>query len=329
MARKVRFPLNMNGTMVRTLEELQEHFHLTSILSYFEDGKLEQWLRDRFNDDKADAIAALDRNDNELGKKICDTLGVEYSADEDVSIEVIENRNNKMTELRKYTDDTEIIKNIDNVAITQDDLYDLLDEGKDKIYLVHGKFEIPTGKKNVTYIGVCEPNVKVNDASVLSNNGIKLENIEMTFNVSSEEYFKLGRMYFKKAIQNYELAAVKGYEAAIEELSIFNPIAENSRNAITGDMISEYPIGKNHIKICMGKECHKKGALKILKKFEEKLGIHCGECTTDGQFSLDILNFNCMGACALAPLILIGEEVYGRIEPDSNDIEEIINRYKD
>ena len=216
MARKVRFPLNMNGIQVRTLEELQENFHLESVLAYFHEGKLEQWVRDRYFDDKADAIAALDKSDSELSKKLCEILEVEYSAEADIDMEEIERRNEKMKELRKYCDDKEVIENIANVALTQDDLYDLLDEGKDKIYLVHGKFEIPS-KANVTYIGKANPEVKVNNFSALEEKEIKLVNI--IADGDAEQLNELGIKYsdgdaipkdMNKAIEYFKKAAEQG-----------------------------------------------------------------------------------------------------------------------
>ena len=53
MAKKIRFPLNMNGTDVRTIEELREYFDLESVLGYFANGKLVTWLKDRYYDNES------------------------------------------------------------------------------------------------------------------------------------------------------------------------------------------------------------------------------------------------------------------------------------
>lgn len=85
------------------------------------------------------------------------------------------------------------------------------------------------------------------------------------------------------------------------------------------------PKGKYNIQVCMGTACYVKGASLILDKLQEKLGIHVGDCTEDGLFSLEACR--CIGACGLAPVITINEDVYGRLVPDK--IEEILKKYKE
>lgn len=83
------------------------------------------------------------------------------------------------------------------------------------------------------------------------------------------------------------------------------------------------PKGKFKISICMGTACYVKGASHILDKLQEKLGIHVGDCTEDGRFSLDACR--CIGACGLAPVMMINDDVYGRLVPD--EIEGILEKY--
>ncbi len=85
------------------------------------------------------------------------------------------------------------------------------------------------------------------------------------------------------------------------------------------------PKGRFKISACMGTACYVKGANLILEKLQEKLGISVGECTEDGKFSLDACR--CIGACGLAPVIMINDDVYGRLTAD--DIEKILDKYKD
>ncbi|MDP4091766.1 MAG: NADH-quinone oxidoreductase subunit NuoE [Bacillota bacterium] len=84
------------------------------------------------------------------------------------------------------------------------------------------------------------------------------------------------------------------------------------------------PKGKNRISVCLGTACYVKGANHILDKLKEKLGIEVGDCTEDGKFSLDACR--CIGACGLAPVMMINDDVYGRLTPD--EIEGIIEKYK-
>lgn len=81
--------------------------------------------------------------------------------------------------------------------------------------------------------------------------------------------------------------------------------------------LSLTPKGKTEIKICMGTACHLRGAGEVLSAFEKKLGIKNGETTPDGKFSIETVN--CLGACALAPVVMVGEKVLGGITPSGID----------
>jgi len=85
------------------------------------------------------------------------------------------------------------------------------------------------------------------------------------------------------------------------------------------------PKGKHPISICMGTACYVRGAEKVLDEFKRQLSINVGATTADGKFSLSSLR--CVGACGLAPVVLIGEKVYGRVSPE--DVKKIIAEYND
>lgn len=74
------------------------------------------------------------------------------------------------------------------------------------------------------------------------------------------------------------------------------------------------PKGKYNISVCLGTACYVKGSDKILEKVCETLGISSDECTADGKFS--ITPCRCIGACGLAPVMTINDDVYGRLTPD-------------
>ena len=86
------------------------------------------------------------------------------------------------------------------------------------------------------------------------------------------------------------------------------------------------PKGKYKISVCLGTACYVKGSGKILAKLEEKLGIKTGECTEDGEFSLDASR--CIGACGLAPVFTVNEEVYGRVKEDGSELDGILAKYR-
>ncbi len=85
------------------------------------------------------------------------------------------------------------------------------------------------------------------------------------------------------------------------------------------------PKGKYRISVCLGTACYVKGAGDIFDKLSEKLGIAGGECTADAKFSLEACR--CIGACGLAPVLTVNDEVYGRLTAD--DVDDILAKYND
>ena len=83
------------------------------------------------------------------------------------------------------------------------------------------------------------------------------------------------------------------------------------------------PKGKYEIGVCLGTACYVKGANLLLEKVKDVLGIDVGECTPDGLFSITATR--CIGACGLAPVMTVGEDVYGKLTPD--EIEGILKKY--
>lgn len=84
------------------------------------------------------------------------------------------------------------------------------------------------------------------------------------------------------------------------------------------------PKGKYTISVCMGTACYVKGSNDILNEVKKELGINTGETTADGLFS--IVETRCIGACGLAPVININEDVYGRLVKDK--VKEIIDQFR-
>ena len=83
------------------------------------------------------------------------------------------------------------------------------------------------------------------------------------------------------------------------------------------------PKGKYNISVCLGTACYGMGADKVLDRLGTKLGIQPEECTEDGLFSLTACR--CIGACGLAPVLTVNEDVYGRLVPE--DVDKILAKY--
>lgn len=150
--KKIRFSLEMkDGIEVRDLEGLKENFSLERVLLYLKDGRLDTWLRDRYMDDIADALSELDETDADFLRQLCEIFEVEPAQEDE------DNR----------------------VAYEQDDLYDLLDEGKTTIYLNGERFTIPLAKGGITYIGVNDPAVVISSKKKVdfAEKGIHFQNV--------------------------------------------------------------------------------------------------------------------------------------------------------
>lgn len=107
-----------------------------------------------------------------------------------------------------------------------------------------------------------------------------------------------------------------------EKLNI--PLAEVYGVVSFYTQFSIYPKGQYQINVCMGTACYVKGANEVLDKFRTRLSIDVGECTEDGKFSLEACR--CIGACGLAPVVTINDEVYGKLTAD--DVDGILDDYE-
>ncbi len=75
------------------------------------------------------------------------------------------------------------------------------------------------------------------------------------------------------------------------------------------------PRGRHLINVCVGTACHVRGSAKVLERIEQELGIKAGETTRDLRFTVETVN--CVGACALGPMVIIGENYHGEMTPET------------
>lgn len=119
----------------------------------------------------------------------------------------------------------------------------------------------------------------------------------------------------------YGYVPEKAQVAISEYLSI--PMAEIYGVITFYSRFTLKPKGKYHIAVCLGTACFVKGSEKILDRAKERLGIDVGETTKDGKFSLEATR--CVGACGLAPVFTVNDEVYGKATVKTMD--EILDKY--
>ena len=125
----------------------------------------------------------------------------------------------------------------------------------------------------------------------------------------------------------HKAQAIFGYLPEEIQLHVANKLSIH-HSEVSG-VISFYnyfttvPKGKYRINVCMGTACYVKGADKVLQEFERVLGIKSGEVTVDRNFSIESLR--CVGACGLAPVVMINEKVYGKVKTEQ--VREILEHY--
>ncbi|NLO81757.1 MAG: NADH-quinone oxidoreductase subunit NuoE [Clostridiales bacterium] len=158
--------------------------------------------------------------------------------------------------------------------------------------------------------------------SVLAQDTQKFAELQMVIEeYKGQEGPLMPILHKAQEIYGYLPLEVQNYIA--EQLGI--PITDIYGVATFYSQFTLKPKGKYKIGICMGTACYVKGAQKVLDKLQEVLNIKVGDSTDDGKFTLEATR--CLGACGLAPVMVINDQVYGRLTP--NDIEGIIAKYKD
>jgi NADH-quinone oxidoreductase subunit E len=114
-----------------------------------------------------------------------------------------------------------------------------------------------------------------------------------------------------------QVQQVFGYlpEPAMKRIARFLKLPESTVFGV-GTFYAQFklvPSGRNIIKVCRGTACHVRGAAGILGEVEKRLGIRPGQSTPDLEYALEAIA--CFGSCALAPVMVIGNNVYGRMTP--------------
>lgn len=122
--------------------------------------------------------------------------------------------------------------------------------------------------------------------------------------------------------RNYRYLPRAALEMTAEHVGV--PFSHVYSMATFYKTFSLVPRGRINLKVCDGTTCHIKGSSVLVEEIYRQLGIRPGETTPDGEFSLETVN--CIGACALAPALLVGERVYSLV--NSSRLQEIIQEYR-
>jgi NADH:ubiquinone oxidoreductase subunit E len=116
-------------------------------------------------------------------------------------------------------------------------------------------------------------------------------------------------------------------EAALKRiaLGLNKPYSEVAGVVGFYSFFSTHPRGRHLVRVCLGTACYVRGGQRVLEAVKQKLGIDVGETTQDRQFSLEVAR--CFGACGLAPVLTIDDEVHHRVKP--NRIEDVLAKYRE
>lgn len=155
---------------------------------------------------------------------------------------------------------------------------------------------------------------------------------------------KIQELDLKPVHEIIEKHREKGHRALIAILQqiqeVYGFLPEAALNVVTSEMripkakiygvctfYSQFrlkPLGKYIIQVCDGTACHVRGSMDLIKELQAILGINAGDTTEDGLFSLEVVN--CIGACSLAPAMVVGEDTYAKLTPKM--LGEIVDKYR-
>lgn len=170
MAKKIKFSLQMkDGYKVRTMEELRIHSDSESLIEYFFNGKLKNWLRDRAYKKELDEINKLKLDDDNLLQNIFNILNInqENNDIEKFRTDDVFRKLDILSKVKQYTNDDEILNNIDYIATSQIEFENMLKRNVSTIYLLGNKFVLPQGVENVHIKGINNVEIEVNSEEVV------------------------------------------------------------------------------------------------------------------------------------------------------------------
>lgn len=282
MAKKIKFPLQMkDGYKVRTMEELRVHSDPESLIAYFLDGKLKSWLKDRYYQEEIDEINKLKSSDDNLLQSLYDILNINKKNDdmEKFEIDDVLRKYNILSKVKQYTDNKEILENIDSIATSQSEFENILKKNVSIVYLLGKKFVLPHCAENILIKGINNVEIEVNSQEVIDFEKIKVyfENcyFDSTYQLIVEQKRLEEENLHKKKKSTYKVSNVFDYllsnSAREKSAEIFNEI----QNRLLDFEFDIYIHGKD-IHNELEKDCLE--GLFDIDKFGEKIRNTLKEC---------------------------------------------------
>ena len=158
---------------------------------------------------------------------------------------------------------------------------------------------------------------------IAKSRGVPIDNLDVVKEIVAEHRDVPGCLMqiLQETQEKYGYLPIELQQTIADELDI--PLTEVYGVATFYSQFTLKPKGKYKIGVCLGTACYVKGSQAILDKVTDTLGLAVGDTTEDGKFSVDATR--CVGACGLAPVMSINEDVYGRLSV--NEVKDILEKY--
>ena len=162
----------------------------------------------------------------------------------------------------------------------------------------------------------------VNKKTLVPFNGTPEQEAELRAVIAQYKDVPGGTMpVMQRAQEIYGYLPIEVQQIIADGLNI--PLSDVYGTATFYSLFTLNPKGQHRVSVCLGTACYVKGSQQILEKIEEVLSCKAGSITPDGKFSVDATR--CVGACGLAPVMMVDDDVYGQITPDM--VEGILKYY--
>ena len=249
-----------NGTLVNTLKALQKNIKndndFKKLVEYFLDGKLKDWLNERYGYEKEiKALEEVDKDDPDFTCKLCKAIGIDYTSSEPVNVALIEYEMRIRKALKKVTSENAVIVNAGCTASNQSELDFLIKNGKKIIYLWGDSFKLPI-EHNISYIGILgkpSVNIELPNLEAVESYGIKLENVNLPESILRAEEEKK-----RKAEEEARRKAEEENKRILEE-AIRRLLEESMRQLLEEKRKAEEEVRRNPFKNAKVGACVKFG----------------------------------------------------------------------
>jgi hypothetical protein len=222
--------LILSGVEIHSLQELHQHFNAEEILQAQADETLPDWLEEHYYEKEADALRFLDAEDENRTvtlKTICTALGISHSDARILTDEERTKLEEKKKLVSKYTDDEAILSDVSRVAMNQEELATLLNDGEPEIYLCAGTFSVPIRVADVSYIGIGDTKIEnPYTEEQYKKAGITITGIPLATSVNSD-----------MNAAAYHAAVLNGYDSFAEN---HTPFATAFHERLKEDKIESY-----------------------------------------------------------------------------------------